>query len=88
MRNNPNLDLVSFNAYAKFGQIPSILSQDIERKRSRNHGMTDNLKTVYPRPHTLYAGGILVVIGHPLLEGSRNFTLYKCCFYVIYQLTH
>ena len=29
-----NLDLVKVNAYAKFYQIPSICSQDIERKRN------------------------------------------------------
>ena len=34
MHNNPNLDLVSINAYAKFGQIPSICSQNIERKQN------------------------------------------------------
>ena len=32
--NNPNLDLVNINAYAKFGQIPSIHSQVIERKQN------------------------------------------------------
>ena len=32
--NNPNLDLVIVNAYAKFDQIPSIPSEDIERKRN------------------------------------------------------
>ena len=38
--NNPNLDLVNINAYAKFGQIPSICSQDIQLKRNsdRNQG--------------------------------------------------
>ena len=36
MRNNPNLDLVNINAYAKFGQIRSICSQDIEQKRNSN----------------------------------------------------
>ena len=30
MCNNPNLDLVNIDAYAHFGQIPSICSQDIE----------------------------------------------------------
>ena len=30
--NNPNLDVVKVNAYAKFDQIPSIHSQDIEQK--------------------------------------------------------
>ena len=33
-RNNHNLDLVNINGYAKFGQIPSICSQDIERNQS------------------------------------------------------
>ena len=32
--NNPSLHVVSINAYAKLGQIPSIRSQDIERKRN------------------------------------------------------
>ena len=32
--NNLNLDLVKVNAYANFGQIPSILSQGIEQKQS------------------------------------------------------
>ena len=31
MRNNSNLDVFNINAYAKFGQIPSIISHDIER---------------------------------------------------------
>ena len=30
--NNPNLDVVNNNAYAKFGQILTICSQDTERK--------------------------------------------------------
>ena len=32
MRNNPILDLVNVNAYAKFGLNPSIRSQDTEWK--------------------------------------------------------
>ena len=32
-RNNLNLDLVNVIAYIKFGEIMSISSQDIERKR-------------------------------------------------------
>ena len=32
--NNPNIDLVNINAYAKFGKIPSICSQDIEQERN------------------------------------------------------
>ena len=31
---NPKLDLVNMNAYIKFGEILSIGSQDIERKRN------------------------------------------------------
>ena len=34
MCNNPNVDLVNMNAYTKFGEILSICSQDIERKRN------------------------------------------------------
>ena len=33
MCKNFGLDLININAYAKLGQIPSICSQDIERKR-------------------------------------------------------
>ena len=32
--NNPKLDLVNVNVHTKFGQILSICSQDIERKRN------------------------------------------------------
>ena len=32
--NNPRLDLSNINAYARFGQIPSIRSQDIGQKRN------------------------------------------------------
>ena len=42
--NNPNLDLVNINAYAKFGQIPSIRSQDIERKRNLTKIMNHQIK--------------------------------------------
>ena len=34
MGNNPKLDLVNDDAHTKFGQILSIRSQDIERKRN------------------------------------------------------
>ena len=34
MCNNPKLDLVNMNAYIKFGEILSVYSQDIERKRN------------------------------------------------------
>ena len=34
MCNNPKLDHVSMNAYLKIGEILSICSQDIERKRN------------------------------------------------------
>ena len=32
--NNPKLDLVNVDVHTKFGQIPSIRSQHIERKRN------------------------------------------------------
>ena len=32
--NNPSLNVVKVNAYAKFDQIPSIRTQDIERKQN------------------------------------------------------
>ena len=37
--NNSNLDLVNVKAYAKYGLIPSIRFQDIERNWSQNTGM-------------------------------------------------
>ena len=43
--NNTNLDIVSINAYAKSGLIPSILSEDIEPKRSCNDGVTESQTT-------------------------------------------
>ena len=36
MRNIPKLGFVNINAYAKFDQIPSICSQEIEQKRNSN----------------------------------------------------
>ena len=50
MFNNPNQDhLVDINAYTKFGEILSICSEAIERKRKsdgQTDGMTDNLNPV------------------------------------------
>ena len=34
MCNNPNVDIFNMNAHIKFGEILSICSQDIERKRN------------------------------------------------------
>ena len=34
MCNNPKLDIVNINAYIKFGEIMSVSSQDIKRKRN------------------------------------------------------
>ena len=45
MPNKPNLDLGNINVYAKSGQIPSIHSQDIEWKRSRNHSFMESRTT-------------------------------------------
>ena len=79
MCNNPNLDLVNINTYAKFGQIPSIRSQEIERKLSRNHGMAENLKTVYPTTYFVCGGYNYpsIIIIYPLylfhcMIGSSN----------------
>ena len=47
MRKDPNIDLVNINAYAKFGLISSIHSQDIVQKWSLNHRPPEN------RIHTL-----------------------------------
>ena len=48
MCNNPNLDIVNINASAKFGQIRSICSQDIERKpiltSIKGHNSVKNLR--------------------------------------------
>ena len=40
--NDPNLDIARINAYMKFGEILSINSQDIERKRNSgaNQGLS------------------------------------------------
>ena len=55
--NNPNLDLVNINAYTKFGEILSVYSEDIERKRNydgrtdeRTDGMTDHVNPAYSPP--------------------------------------
>ena len=37
MCSNPNLDLVDFNTYTKFGEILSFYSEDIERKRNMDN---------------------------------------------------
>ena len=46
--NNPNLDLVNINSYAKFNQILLIRSQDIERKKIltsiKGHNVVINLR--------------------------------------------
>ena len=46
MCNDPNLDLVTINAYTKFGEILSIWSEDIEWNEIMmdwmTHGMTDD----------------------------------------------
>ena len=50
---NPNLDLVNANVYTKFGQILSIGSQDIERKRNSDINQGRN-SVVNLRNLTLY----------------------------------
>ena len=60
MRNIPNLDLVNVNAYAKFGLIPLIRSQDIERKQSRNIGQPEN--SISPSATYFVCRGIITVV--------------------------
>ena len=38
MGNNPKLDFVNVDVHTYFGQILSILSQDIERKQNSDQG--------------------------------------------------
>ena len=52
--NNPKLDTININTYAKFGENPLKFSQDTEWKRN-GYGRTDNLKTVYP-PYFICGG--------------------------------
>ena len=46
LHNNPSLDYVNINAYAKFGQNPSIRSQDIERKQNSDINQ-EHFKTLF-----------------------------------------
>ena len=45
--NIPNLDLVSINAYTKFGKILSICSQDIEKKQNYEGKLKSSLFLVF-----------------------------------------
>ena len=47
--NNPNVELVNFNEQTKFGQILSIISHDIERKRNseQNSDISEGPKLCY-----------------------------------------
>ena len=47
--NNSNLDLVNINAYAKFGLIPSISSQDTEWKQNQTDRQVQN--SILPPPY-------------------------------------
>ena len=46
MCNNPNPDLVKTNVYCKTDQIPSIHSQDFERKQNSENNQGSNLDLV------------------------------------------
>ena len=51
--NISNADLVNLTAYANFGLIPSILSQDIEQKQSRNNGNDrQTVNSIPPAPQS------------------------------------
>ena len=63
--NNPSLDFVNINAYREFGEIVSIYSEDIERKRNydgrtdeRTDGMTNNLN---PAHSPLFQSGAITI---------------------------
>ena len=45
MLNNPKLDVININAYAKFGQNPSKFSQDTEQKRKSYGRIADEQTT-------------------------------------------
>ena len=48
--NNPNLDLVKANAYAKSDQIPLTYSQDIERKAKMQNHVLNVIKSTGNNP--------------------------------------
>ena len=65
--NNPKLDLVNVDVHTKFGQIMSIHSQDIERKRivqgmteRQNHGITEGQGESSIAP--LFQSGAIIII--------------------------
>ena len=72
MCDNPNLDLVNINAYTKFGKIPSICSQDIERKRNydgENNGWNDGQPKSSIVP--LFLRGAILIIAFESLGPSN-----------------
>ena len=56
--NNPNPDLVNINAHTKFGEVLSICSKDIERKRSlayiKGNNSATNLRKMTGNNPNLY----------------------------------
>ena len=85
MGNNPKLDLVSVDVHTKFGQILSISSQDIERKRNsdvnqgqllrqrfaKNDGNNPKLELVNVDVHTKF--GQILSIRFQDIEWKRKF---------------
>ena len=49
---------VDMNVYARFDEIPSITLKDIKKTKcyGQTHGLTDNVKTVYPPTNTVCGG--------------------------------
>ena len=71
-RNNPKLDLVNIKAYAKFGQIPSICSQDIERKGNPESWHDGQPENSIPPILCMWAGGGGVRVGKGVLRTYQH----------------
>ena len=58
MCNNPNLDLVSINAYTKFDKFLSICSQDLEQKRNYDRQNDRQIDRITDNPNPFCKVGI------------------------------
>ena len=58
MCNNPNLDLVSINAYTKFGKFLSICSQGLEQKRNYDRQNDGQIDRITDNPNQICKVGI------------------------------
>ena len=66
------------NVYARFGEIPSITLEDINKTKrygrtdGRTDGWTDNVKTVYPPTNTVCGGYNEKKMGHPAVTAIKG----------------